>query len=90
MTGTYYFYNGFGKPQEIDIHDVVITDNYLGDLTKCFLEEHEEWKKENDEDYNFQMHSSYGILRNPTFHELQEINRGYGLGNQYIEEFQIK
>lgn len=86
-TNKYYFYNGFSKPKEIDMENIVIENNYKGDVTDEVLEEHNYWFNESDKEYNEHL-GYYGIYRNPTLEELQEVNRMYGLGdNDYLEDF---
>ena len=84
----YYYYNGFEEPQEIDLDDMTIESNYLGDITEEFMEEHNEWKTEDDSLYN-EMMGVYNIWRNPTLEDFQEVNERVGLWtNAYLEEWQ--
>lgn len=69
----YYFYNGFAEPRLIDISDLEVESNYLGDITEEVLEEYENWKDESDVDFNEQM-GYYGIYRNPTRKMFEELN----------------
>ena len=88
MTNKYYFYNGFEAPQEIDINDLTIENNYRGDVTSEVIEEHDAWKAENDDLYN-EMMGYYGIYRNPTLEDFQDVNNRVGLDkNTYLDEWQ--
>lgn len=60
----YYFYNGFYPPKKIDMDDIVLTDNYRGDVTEEMLETHRLYVNLSDEDYNAGM-NEYNISRNP-------------------------
>lgn len=83
----YYIYNGFNKPELVDIENVIVAHALQGDKTNIFLEEHNEWKDEADEDYNEQM-NNYGVYRNPTLEDFQIANRSYGLENDtYLNEW---
>lgn len=87
MAVKYYFYNGFGKPEEIDIRDVIVESNYRGNITDEMTEEHEEWKSESDEEYNEHM-GFYGIYRNPTIEEFRIVNEMFGLDEDtYLDEW---
>lgn len=87
MEDIFYFYNGFEPPKEIDLNDLVLNHNYKGEVTNEFLEEHEEWKKENDRDYNANMFE-YRIFRNPKIEEFQEANEYFRLDkNCYLDDF---
>ena len=84
----YYFYNGFEAPQEIDLDDMTLESNYLGDMTEEFTEEHIEWEAEDDSLYN-EMMSVYNIWRNPTLEDFQEVNERVGLDkNEYLDDWQ--
>lgn len=87
-----YYYSGFGEPEEIDIDNVAITSNYLGDVTDDFMELYKEVlvgytleeAQENQPLYD------YRIWINPTLKQLQEQNvSSYGIPKDtYLEDFE--
>lgn len=84
----YYFYVGMDKPKLVNLNDLMLDHNYLGDITSDFLQEHEEMKDDSDVDYNNELGLVYGVLRNPSIETLREINKHYGLSqNDYLEDF---
>lgn len=86
-----YFYNGFSKPQKIDVEDFRLSNNYLGDITDEFKEFYEETMENYtiEELEKNQPFAMYDIWVNPTIKELQRQNTNvYGLGkNDYLEDF---
>lgn len=82
-----FFYNGMSKPKEININDIVLDHNYLGNITAEFIEEYNSIKssmsiediEENQPFYN------YNIWVNPTRDMLQDYNKSKGLDkDQYL------
>lgn len=85
-----YFYNGMQAPEKIDVNDVKIDSNYLGDVTDKFISEYHEMldhytlKEMTDNQPLYE----YNVFINPTKQQLQEYNRSVLLDkNQYLEDF---
>lgn len=85
-----YFYNGMKAPARINIKDITIDSNYLGDLTDEFIRDHKEMidnlsiedMKEN------QVLSKYDIWINPTIEDFEKYNKSKMLPpKQYIDSF---
>lgn len=86
-----YSYTGFSEPEEIDINDLAIQSNYLGDITDEFMEEYS-YVANNytlEEAISEQPLAAYGIWIEPTLEILQDKNQySYGLArNTYLENF---
>ena len=85
-----YSYNGFSKPEKINVNDLIIESNYLGDMTEDFLEDYNQTiKHESLEDMQEnQFLFDYGIWINPTLKQLQTFNKSKMLSkNDYLENF---
>lgn len=85
-----YFYNGMHAPEKIDINDIQIDSNYLGDVTDTFISEYKEMLDHYTlkEMIDSQPLANYGVYVNPTKKQLQEYNRSVLLDdNQYLEDF---
>lgn len=87
MENKYYFYNGFRPPEVVRVEDLEIEGNYKGDVTEEVMEIHEEFKDDQDIDYNIHM-GEYGIIRNPSLEDFRELNRSFGLReDEFLGEF---
>lgn len=87
-----YFYNGFNKPEKIDIFDKSfrIKSTYLGDVTDEFYEIVNEYKNKSFETLQNEQPFAhpYNIWVAPTLKDLQEFNRSVGLdNNEYLDQF---
>lgn len=87
-----YYYSGFEEPKEIDLNDIVVTSNYLGDVTEDFLELYNEVLEDytlEDAQENQPLYD-YRIWVNPTLKQLQEQNQyPYGIPKDtYLEKFE--
>lgn len=85
-----YFYNGMQAPEKIDINDIQIDSNYLGDVTDTFISEYKEMLDHYTlkEMIDNQPLAEYDVFINPTKKQLQGYNRSILLDdNQYLEDF---
>lgn len=84
-----YFYNGFKSPVKINLEDIIITSNHLGDVTDEILEEISSHKQESLKDWKDNQYlSNYGIWIAPDLKSLQEYNRSVGLDeSEHLENF---
>lgn len=85
------FYNGFNKPEYIDLKEVNISSNYLGDITDEFKEEYnfyvENWSKKDIID-NQPLFADFGVWVEPTLEQLREYNKSVLLDeDDYLENF---
>ena len=83
-------YNGFSAPCEVDVDNLVLVSNYLGDVTEEFMEYYQEvldtWDYEDI--VSEQPFYSYGLWYNPTVDMLIEFNKSVGLHEwDYLEEW---
>lgn len=86
-----YFYNGMQAPEKIDVDDVKIDSNYLGDVTNKFISEYKEMLDHYTlkEMIDNQPLAEYAIYVNPTKQQLQRYNKSVLLDeNQYLEGFE--
>lgn len=87
-----YYYSGFENPKKIDIEDVVITSNYLGDITEDFMDLYRDVLDNYtlDDAQENQPLYDYTIWINPTLKQLQEQNvLSYGIPkNTYLDDFE--
>ncbi len=86
-----YFYNGFYSPERIDIDNLVITHNYLGDITEEVLEEYKRVMEEYDvEDMIVEQPLSYyDLYINPSYETFRDVNKfRFGLDeDEYLEDW---
>ena len=84
-----YFYNGFDNIKSIDIDNINIINNYMGDMTDDLLEEWEYIKKDytlDDMIENQPLQSTYNIWINPTVEQLKLYNKSILLPiNAYMD-----
>ena len=87
---TYYFYNGFDKPKEINLLDTELSSNYLGDVTNGILEDLNDtlayYETDALKDKYLNDELDYFLFRNPTKEDYQRVNvNRYGLDkNAYL------
>lgn len=77
-------------PEKIDINDIQIDSNYLGDVTDTFISEYKEMLDHYTlkEMIDNQPLAEYDVFINPTKKQLQGYNRSILLDdNQYLEDF---
>ncbi|MBM7598147.1 hypothetical protein JOC34_000504 [Virgibacillus halotolerans] len=90
MENVYYFYNGTDKPCEVELDEIIIQDSLMGDMLESFWEDHSDYETDKDSRYNDAMGITYGVLRNPTLQDFQDINGYHGLSQEdYLEDFLI-
>lgn len=78
-------------PEKIDVDDVKIDSNYLGDITNKFISEYKEMLDHYTlkEMIDNQPLAEYAIYVNPTKQQLQRYNKSVLLDeNQYLEGFE--
>lgn len=85
-----YFYNGLDKPYLINAKDIIIKDNYLGDITKEFQEEYKEMIKNYTikEMEDNQLLYKFNVWINPTREMLEDFNISKGIPKEsYLTNF---
>lgn len=85
-------YSGFSAPCEVDVDNLVLMSNYLGDVTEEFLEYYKDIMDTWDyvDIVDNQPFDVYGLWYAPTVEMLMEFNKSVGLSEwDYLEEVTI-